>query len=116
MPLHLERPDYTWFLRGASGDGALVNERRLTASFVIAPEALVEDWPVQDAATMVPDDLAPLLELAERAFAEGADLPGIRGYVEDSGEGRWTINEAINAARQPDHPPDVFLDAIGIDQ
>ena len=37
-----------------------------------------------------------LNELAERAFAEGADLPGIRGYVEDSGEGRWTVQEAID--------------------
>ena len=37
-----------------------------------------------------------LLELAERAFAEDADLTHIRGYVEDSGEGRWTVQEAIN--------------------
>jgi 6-phosphogluconate dehydrogenase len=37
-----------------------------------------------------------LNELAERAFAEGADLAGIRGYVEDSGEGRWTVQEAID--------------------
>jgi 6-phosphogluconate dehydrogenase len=38
-----------------------------------------------------------LLELAERAFAEGGnDLSGIRGYVEDSGEGRWTVAEAID--------------------
>jgi len=37
-----------------------------------------------------------LLELAERAFAqEGNDLAAIKGYVSDSGEGRWTINEAI---------------------
>jgi 6-phosphogluconate dehydrogenase len=37
-----------------------------------------------------------LLELAERAFEqEGADLKGIKGYVADSGEGRWTILEAI---------------------
>ena len=37
-----------------------------------------------------------LLELAERAFAqEGSDLAAIKGYVSDSGEGRWTINEAI---------------------
>ena len=61
MPLHLERPDYTWFLRGANGEGALVNERRLTSSFVIAPDALVENWPVRDAAAMSPDDLEPLL-------------------------------------------------------
>jgi 6-phosphogluconate dehydrogenase len=37
-----------------------------------------------------------LLELAERAFERDANLDGIRGYVEDSGEGRWTVLEAIN--------------------
>src|SRR3954468_16832804 len=37
-----------------------------------------------------------LLELAERAFEEEGDgLERIRGYVEDSGEGRWTVLEAI---------------------
>jgi 6-phosphogluconate dehydrogenase len=37
-----------------------------------------------------------LLELAERAFAqEGNDLAALRGHVADSGEGRWTILEAI---------------------
>jgi 6-phosphogluconate dehydrogenase len=40
-----------------------------------------------------------LLELLHAAFEkEGATLEDIAGYVEDSGEGRWTINEAINAA------------------
>ena len=38
-----------------------------------------------------------LCELAERAFAaEGNDLAGIRGYVEDSGEGRWTVEDSID--------------------
>jgi 6-phosphogluconate dehydrogenase len=38
-----------------------------------------------------------LLELAERAFEQdGNDLPHIRGFVEDSGEGRWTVEDAIN--------------------
>jgi 6-phosphogluconate dehydrogenase len=37
-----------------------------------------------------------LLELLHAAFEkEGADLEKIHGYVEDSGEGRWTIAEAI---------------------
>ena len=36
-----------------------------------------------------------LLELAERAFAKDPGLEKIRGYVEDSGEGRWTVQEAI---------------------
>jgi 6-phosphogluconate dehydrogenase len=36
-----------------------------------------------------------LLELAENAFEKDAHLGSIRGYVEDSGEGRWTVAEAI---------------------
>src|SRR5262249_37738965 len=37
-----------------------------------------------------------LLDLLVRALADGPNLGGIRGYVEDSGEGRWTVFEAIN--------------------
>jgi 6-phosphogluconate dehydrogenase len=38
-----------------------------------------------------------LLELLYAAFEEeGNDLEKIAGYVEDSGEGRWTVFEAIN--------------------
>lgn len=36
-----------------------------------------------------------LLELTARALAEDPDLSGLKGYVEDSGEGRWTLHEAI---------------------
>ena len=36
-----------------------------------------------------------LLELAARALAEDPDLSHLEGYVEDSGEGRWTLQEAI---------------------
>ena len=35
-------------------------------------------------------------ELAERAFVPGADLAGIKGWVADSGEGRWTVQEAAD--------------------
>ncbi|MCD6680896.1 MAG: decarboxylating 6-phosphogluconate dehydrogenase [Burkholderiaceae bacterium] len=36
-----------------------------------------------------------LLDLAARAFEENPTLDGIAPYVEDSGEGRWTVAEAI---------------------
>jgi 6-phosphogluconate dehydrogenase len=36
-----------------------------------------------------------LLELTARALGDDADLSGIKAYVEDSGEGRWTLNEGI---------------------
>jgi 6-phosphogluconate dehydrogenase len=39
-----------------------------------------------------------LLELAERALADPAKFADIEGWVEDSGEGRWTVEEAINRA------------------
>ena len=37
-----------------------------------------------------------LNELAEKAFEKDGELSGLRGYVEDSGEGRWTVQEAID--------------------
>jgi 6-phosphogluconate dehydrogenase len=39
-----------------------------------------------------------LLDLTARALAEDPDLSTLKGYVDDSGEGRWTINEAIERA------------------
>jgi 6-phosphogluconate dehydrogenase len=37
-----------------------------------------------------------LNELAETAFEKDGELSDLRGYVEDSGEGRWTVQEAID--------------------
>jgi len=37
-----------------------------------------------------------LLELLESAFEKDPELSGIKGYVEDSGEGRWTVQEAVD--------------------
>jgi 6-phosphogluconate dehydrogenase len=39
-----------------------------------------------------------LLELAQAAFERDPDLAHIKGYVEDSGEGRWTLEEALEHA------------------
>ncbi len=38
-----------------------------------------------------------LLELTEAAFARDERLSKISGYVEDSGEGRWTVQQAIES-------------------
>ncbi len=37
-----------------------------------------------------------LLDLTAEALKEGPDLGGIQGWVADSGEGRWTVAEAID--------------------
>jgi len=39
-----------------------------------------------------------LLELLVKALEEDPDFADIAGYVEDSGEGRWTVHEALNQA------------------
>jgi 6-phosphogluconate dehydrogenase len=38
-----------------------------------------------------------LLELVEEAFAKHPRLSEIAGYVEDSGEGRWTVQQALES-------------------
>jgi len=39
-----------------------------------------------------------LLELLVKALEEDPDFKQIEGYVDDSGEGRWTVEEALNNA------------------
>ena len=39
-----------------------------------------------------------LLDLLAKALEENPGLEHIRGYVEDSGEGRWTVEQAIDTA------------------
>lgn len=63
MLLHLEQPDFEYFMRGADGASAKVNDRALRHSFILAPNRLVEDWPIRDVRTMTPADLEPLLAL-----------------------------------------------------
>jgi 6-phosphogluconate dehydrogenase len=49
-----------------------------------------------------------LLDLLDRALEEDPELAGIRGYAEDTGEGRWTVEEAIRLAV----PLNVITDAL----
>ena len=50
-----------------------------------------------------------LLELLVRALEEDPEFDAIEGYVDDSGEGRWTIEEAIaNAVPVPTIAASIF--------
>jgi 6-phosphogluconate dehydrogenase len=65
-----------------------------------------------------------LLELLESAFYKDPRLEGIEGYVEDSGEGRWTVQQAVESGvsataiahslfkRFQSRQPDLFSDKI----
>ncbi|MET0809408.1 MAG: Mth938-like domain-containing protein [Pseudoxanthomonas sp.] len=63
MQLNHERPDYAYALRAADGRSARVNDRVLQASFILAPNELIDAWPVADASALAPEDMAPLLAL-----------------------------------------------------
>lgn len=71
MQLNHERPDYAFTLRSADGHSALVNDSVLTASFILAPEQLVENWAPTDVAVLVPADMEPLLAMQPEVILLG---------------------------------------------
>ena len=76
MQLTLENPDFRYALRGAAGDHALVNDQRLDASFLLAPNELVTDWRPDAIESLAVADLEPLLALepAVVLLGSGASL------------------------------------------
>lgn len=72
MQLNLERPDYEFSLRGADGASALVNDRKLTRSFIVTPDKLIEEWPARNVTTLTPADLEPLLALQPEVILLGS--------------------------------------------
>lgn len=71
MQLNLEHPDHEFLLRGADGRVAVVNDRQLTSSFVLAPDRLIETWAVTHARALAPDDLALLLDQSPEVILLG---------------------------------------------
>ncbi|WP_202842779.1 Mth938-like domain-containing protein [Luteimonas saliphila] len=71
MQLVHEQPDFEFFLRGADGRSALVNDRRLAASFIVAPDRLLEDWPVDHPLALRVADLEPMLALQPELIVLG---------------------------------------------
>ncbi len=74
-------------LRGANGD-ELPAEQRMDIDLAHVAEvwrrgSVVSSW---------------LLDLTATALADDPQLEGFSGFVQDSGEGRWTINAAIEEA------------------
>ncbi|GIH97999.1 phosphogluconate dehydrogenase (NAD(+)-dependent, decarboxylating) [Planobispora takensis] len=74
-------------------------------------QAFAEGWELleaSDAVTDVPGAFKSwrrgtvirswLLDLMVRALDEDPDLSGLRGYAQDSGEGRWTVQAAVDHA------------------
>lgn len=71
MQLNLESPDFDYVLRGADGRQALVNDRRIDRSFIIAPRNLIDDWAATDVRSLDVDALAPVFALEPEVILLG---------------------------------------------
>lgn len=115
MQLTLENPDFRYFLRGVSAEGILVNERRISDSFILSPMALVEHWRPRCVAELLPADLEPVLALepsvvllgsGSRLQFPGADIMaacltrGIGIEVMDNAAAARTFNVLATEARR----------------
>lgn len=115
MQLTLENPDFRYFLRGVSAEGILVNERRISGSFILSPMALVENWRPRCIAELLPADLDPVLALepsvvllgsGSRLQFPGADIlatcltRGIGIEVMDNAAAARTFNVLATEARR----------------
>ena len=63
MQLTLENPDFRYLLRGISAEGVLVNDQRLSRSFILTPHELRENWRPASSQDLVADDMQALLDL-----------------------------------------------------
>jgi 6-phosphogluconate dehydrogenase len=74
-------------------------------------QALAEGWELLEASDVVGDVAETfrswregtvirswLLDLADRALRDDPELARLKGYAQDSGEGRWTVQAAVDHA------------------
>lgn len=71
MQITLENPDYRYICRGVSAAGVLVNSREITRSFLLGPNVLVENWPLDDMRLPDPAAWDAVLELNPALFVLG---------------------------------------------
>ncbi|CAA9321384.1 MAG: COGs COG3737 [uncultured Lysobacter sp.] len=71
MQLSLDQPRHDYTLRNADGASAVVNDRRLSSSFVLAPDRLIEEWPATDSKLLEPGHLEPLMALSPEVILLG---------------------------------------------
>jgi uncharacterized protein len=63
MDLSLDRPESFLFVRRTASDRITVVDRDIAASFLLAPDQLIETWPIADARMLAPVHAEPVLEL-----------------------------------------------------
>ncbi len=63
MQLSQESADFRYVLRGVTPEGVLVNQQVVSASFLLAPDRLVEGWRPPSVDVLEPADMDPVLAL-----------------------------------------------------
>lgn len=71
MHLSLENPDYRYICRGVSPSGVWVNNLELRASFILAPNQLLENWALRDIAALDAGHWQPVIALQPGLFILG---------------------------------------------
>lgn len=92
MLLHLDQPDDAFVLRGADGTAALVNDRRLTASFILAPDHLDDAWDVTDARLLDAAGLEPILAREPEVIVLGT---GARQVFPPAAAMAWALSRGV---------------------
>ncbi len=72
MHLSHDRPEGYFFIRACRADAITVIDRELRASFVIAPDRVIEDWPVPSLAALDPAAIARLFDLEPELVSLGS--------------------------------------------
>jgi len=63
MELALDHPEDFLYVRRADARVVTVVDREFRASFILARDRVIEDWPLHDAAAMTPEHAEPILIL-----------------------------------------------------
>ena len=71
MQLIHDRAEGYFFIRAIRSDAVVVIDRELRASFLIAPDQVVEGWPVADIAALNAETLQALLDLQPEVLILG---------------------------------------------
>ncbi|HET6545213.1 MAG TPA: Mth938-like domain-containing protein [Rhodanobacteraceae bacterium] len=71
MELTRDRPEGYLFVRACTSDSVTVVDRELRRSFVITPERVIEDWPVENAAQLDGSAIETILDLAPEVILLG---------------------------------------------
>lgn len=74
MDLSLDRPGDYLYVRRVGERAITVNDRELDCSFLLAPDRIVENWPVSQVEALGPDDVEAILALGPELVLLGSGV------------------------------------------